>query len=113
MAKNYPEYRNHLLELSKQLAGKIPTSMSAYSQLHKNALTAGALPTKHKELIALGIAISGRCEGCIAFHTQAALKAGATPEEVHETIAVAILMGGGPSVIYGCEALEALGQFQG
>lgn len=50
--------------------------------------------------------------GCIAYHTHGALKAGATRQEVHEAVGVAILMGGGPAMIYGCEALAALDQFE-
>lgn len=71
----------------------------------------GVLDSKTKELIALGIAITVRCDGCIAFHVNEALKSGATSNEILETIGVAVLMGGGPSVVYGCEAMEALNQF--
>lgn len=59
----------------------------------------------------MGIAISVRCDGCIAFHVKDALSSGASSEEIMETIGVAIMMGGGPSVVYGCEAMEALSQF--
>jgi len=76
--------------------------------MHKAATEPGALDTKQKELIALGIAISIRCEGCIACHIQDALKAGATQEEIVETIGVAVLMGGGPSVVYGNIAYKAM-----
>lgn len=72
----------------------------------------GVLSAKVKELIALGIAITVRCDGCIAFHVHDALEAGASRKEVAETIGVAVLMGGGPSVVYGSEALEALEQFE-
>lgn len=54
-----------------------------------------------------------RCDGCIAFHVHDAVKAGASRKEIVETIGVAVLMGGGPSVMYGCEALAALDQFAG
>jgi alkylhydroperoxidase/carboxymuconolactone decarboxylase family protein YurZ len=60
----------------------------------------------------LGIGIAAECEGCIAYHMHDALKAGATRQEVLEVIGVAILMGGGPAMIYGCEALAALDQFE-
>ena len=53
----------------------------------------------------------GRCDGCIAFHVHDVLVAGASHEEVIEAIRVAILMGGGPSVVYGTQALEALKEF--
>jgi alkylhydroperoxidase/carboxymuconolactone decarboxylase family protein YurZ len=53
------------------------------------------------------------CDGCIAFHTHDALRAGATPQEVLEALGIAVLMGGGPAAVYGWQALEALEQFQG
>lgn len=62
-------------------------------------------------LIALAIGISVHCDGCIAYHVHDALAAGATRAEVMETIGVAVMMGGGPSVVYGCEAMEAVEQF--
>ena len=79
--------------------------------MHRSAVSDGALSGKIKELIALGIAITVRCNGCISFHVQASLAAGATKEEIRETIGVAILMGGGPSLMYGIEAYEAVDEF--
>jgi len=67
-----------------------------------------ALSAKHKALIALGISITIRCEGCIAVHMKSALSAGANPEEIMETIGVSVSMGGGPSVVYGDKAYKAM-----
>ncbi len=64
------------------------------------------------EQAAAWLAISVHCDGCIAFHVHDALKAGATAAEVEETIGVAILVGGGPSLMYGTEAFEVLEQLQ-
>ena len=86
--------------------------MKGFGSLHAASLKSGALETKTKELIALGIAITARCEGCIAYHVHDAMKAGANKEEIIETVSVAILMGGGPSVVYGIEAMQALNQYQ-
>ena len=80
--------------------------MSGFGELHKNAMSPGILTTMEKELIALGIAIAVRCDGCIAFHVHDALNAGADRREITETIAVAVLMGGGPALMYGAEALD-------
>jgi len=112
MAKNFPEQHKHMIQLMGELGKGIPTTMGCFSKLHEKASETGALDVKTKELIALGIAIAIRCEGCIAFHVHDALKAGATEKDILETIGVAILMGGGPAVMYGCETLEALQQFQ-
>lgn len=112
MSKYHPKYHEHLLEVIGELGKALPGPMSGFSQLHKSAVAGGVLDTKTKELISLGIAITARCDGCIAFHVHDALKAGAMHNEILETIGVAILMGGGPALMYGCEAYEALGQFE-
>ncbi|MCA9943783.1 MAG: carboxymuconolactone decarboxylase family protein [Anaerolineales bacterium] len=109
--KQYPEYYEHLKQLMGKLGGEIPGPMGGFSRLHQSAVADGVLSAKVKELIALGIAITVRCDGCIAFHVHDALEAGAGHQEIMETIGVAVLMGGGPSVVYGSEALEALEQF--
>lgn len=113
MIKDYSKNYDTLTKLMGDLGGKIPATMKAFSDLHNASIKEGALSTKTKELIALGIAITVRCDGCIAFHVKDALKAGASSEEMVETIGVAVMMGGGPAVVYGCEAMEALNQFAG
>lgn len=112
MQKSFPEYRQHLRGLVQQLAKELPGPVSAFGQLHDRSLVDGALSGKTKELIALGIGIAARCEGCIAYHVHDALAAGATRPEILETIGVALMMGGGPAAVYGCEALAALNQFE-
>ena len=110
--QNYPRARRHLNLLMRELAEELPGPFSGFAQLRQQAVAAGALSKKVKELIALGIAISARGDDCIAWHVHDALRAGATRQEVIDAIGVALLMGGGPAAIYGCEALEALEQFE-
>jgi AhpD family alkylhydroperoxidase len=109
---NHVQRYEKLKRLSAQLISEIPEVMAGFGELHSSAVAKGALDTKSKELIALGIAIAVHCDGCIAFHVHDALNAGATRQETLEAIGVAILMGGGPSMVYGCEALEALNEFE-
>ena len=111
MTKDYSKNYNDLTKLMGEMGTKIPKTMKAFSDLHNASIEAGALSTKTKELIALGIAITVRCDGCIAFHVKDAIKAGALSEEIMETIGVAVMMGGGPAVVYGCEAMAALKEF--
>jgi AhpD family alkylhydroperoxidase len=112
MEKQYPQYHQHLQSLMLKLGNELPGPISGFGQLHRHAMADGALSTKVKELIALGIGIAARCDGCIAYHVHDALKAGATRKEILETIGVAVLMGGGPAAMYGTEAFEALHQFE-
>lgn len=109
--KNYPDHYNQLLALMQEMGQEIPSTMSAFGRLHRAAVSEGDLNTQTKELISLGIAIAVRCDGCIAFHVHDALKSGASRGAIMETIGVAVMMGGGPAVMYGCEALEAMKQF--
>ena len=90
-----------------ELRKAMPEPARGFAQLAQAAIAPGALDSRTKELIALAIGITARCDGCLAFHAKAAKKYGATREEVVETIAVALYMGGGPSMIYGAEALSA------
>ncbi|KGF67179.1 carboxymuconolactone decarboxylase [Hoeflea sp. BAL378] len=90
-----------------ELRKALPEQSKAFGQLAQAAIAPGVLDSKTKELIALAIGIAARCDGCLAFHAKAARKHGATREEIVETIGVAVYMGGGPSMIYGAEALDA------
>lgn len=82
-----------------------------FMTVHKNAISDGKLSAKEKEMISLGIAIAIRCEGCILAHVHAAVEAGATLEEIAETVDVAILMQGGPGVVYGGKAIAMAKEF--
>jgi AhpD family alkylhydroperoxidase len=108
---NWPDVASDLVHALKPLRAGAPDVMTAFSGLARAALEPKALSTKTKELIALGISVATRCDGCIAFHAEAAVKQGATREEVMETMGMAIYMGAGPSVMYAAQALEAFDQF--
>jgi len=110
--KNYPEHLAEIQESMAELGREIPETMQAFMALHKAGAGAGELDSKFKELIALAIAVTVRCDGCIAFHVHDALEAGATRAEIVEVLGVAILMGGGPALIYALEALDAVEQFE-
>lgn len=78
-----------------------------FTALHKAAMAPGSMSVREKELVALGIGIANRCVDCIGFHIRAAARAGATRDDIAETISVAVMMGGGPAYMYGVKALEA------
>ena len=88
-----------------------PEAMTAFQGLMKSVSKDDALPAKTKELMALAIGIAMRCEGCIVFHVHNAIRHGATRNEVAETIAVTVEMGGGPATVYGGKALAAFDEF--
>ena len=111
MHKNWPDLAASLSAPLKELRGGAPDVMKGFSALARAALEARALDTKTKELIALGIAVATRCDACIAFHAEAAVRHGATRDEVMETMGMAIYMGAGPAVMYAAQAVEAYDQY--
>ena len=96
---------------ARALRGEIPAVMSAFAELSRAAMADGELSTATTELIALSIAITRECDGCIAAHARGASRRGATRAQVAEMIGVAIAMNGGPATVYGPRALEAFDQF--
>jgi AhpD family alkylhydroperoxidase len=107
----YPDRLRNFERNAENLASAQPTVMKAFWGVRKAAVASGALDTKTKELMALAISVATRCDDCIAHHTYDALEAGATREEIADTLGVAILMGGGTSVVYATHAIEAVDQF--
>jgi AhpD family alkylhydroperoxidase len=103
--------REELLKPTRELRHAIPAVYEGYKQLHDAALEPGTLDGKTKELIALAIAVSKQCDGCIAAHAHGAVQRGASPEEAAEAIGVAFLMNGGPATVYGARAFTAFGEF--
>lgn len=108
---NYSDQAKAVFDFLGTLSKENPKIAEGFGTMHHATGEDKALTAKQKELIALGIAISIRCEGCIACHVKAAIEAGATQEEIVETIGVSIVMGGGPSIVYGDKAYKAMKEF--
>ncbi len=94
--------RNQLRGLNKT----IPDTTRAFGALGKAVKEGGVLEFKTKEFIALGIAVTQKCEACIVLHVETLIKAGATRDEVGDVLSMTIQMGGGPAMMYAAKALE-------
>lgn len=100
---------NDLSEFMEKFEKKCPDVATSFYNLHDTIVTKeGKLSIKEKEFIAIGIAVSMRCEYCIYFHTARAMKSGATEEEILEAASVAIYMSGGPGFSYIKHVIDAL-----
>ena len=93
------------------LRASTPEVMKSFNELGRAATTAGVLDRKTKELIALAVAVAGRCDPCIGFHAQTLVKLGATRQEIDEMLGVTTYMGGGPSLMYAASAVAAFDEF--
>ena len=111
MTKDYADVTRDISAYIGELRKVVPEPMQAFSALAKGATQDGALDKKTKELIALAIGVAARCDGCIGFYAKALVDLGATREEIAEVMAMAVYMGGGPSLMYAADGLRAFDQF--
>ncbi|MCX7115564.1 MAG: carboxymuconolactone decarboxylase family protein [Gammaproteobacteria bacterium] len=110
----HKDYKTITKEISAQVAKlreALPDVMAGFSSLAAASSKEGVLTKHTKELIAMALAVAARCDGCIGFHAQTLVKLGVSKEELMETLAMAIYMGGGPSLMYAAEALAAFEEF--
>lgn len=96
----------------QKLRQEMPGLFDAFRKVSEQVFQDGALSRKHKELIALGIAVKDRCQLCITLHVKQALEAGATPAEILEAASVAVQMGGAPAFGAVAAVLQALEEMQ-
>lgn len=101
------ELKQPVLALRKH----IPEVFRGYGALNRAAFAEGELDAKTKELIALAVAVTKQCDGCVASHARAAARHGATEAEVAEALGVAIVMNGGPGTVHAPRAFEAFQEF--
>ncbi|MDP3560096.1 MAG: carboxymuconolactone decarboxylase family protein [Legionellaceae bacterium] len=111
MSKEYKEITKDISESVAKLRKEMPDLMNGFGALKKAATQAGALDVKTKELIALALGVAARCDGCIGFHAQALVQLKTSRAELLETLGMAIYMGGGPSLMYAADALQAFEEF--
>ena len=110
MMQDWNTYRDSLLEKVGDFAAQSPDVMRGVMAIDGAAAKTGHLTPKIHELIALAVAITTRCDGCISVHTKKAVEAGATLEEISEALGVAIALNTGAALTYSARVMEAYQQ---
>jgi AhpD family alkylhydroperoxidase len=106
--QTYAALRKRITTANAGLKTAQPDTLKGFNLMHVQAMSDGALDHKTKELIAVALSVGSRCDPCIAFHVHAALRHGATRDEIMEVLAVSVMMGGGPSLMYAAHVIEAM-----
>ncbi|HWA12924.1 MAG TPA: carboxymuconolactone decarboxylase family protein [Burkholderiales bacterium] len=109
--KSYRQITKDINEGIGRLRKGAPDALEGFNALARGALKAGELSETNKELIALAIGVAGHCDGCIGFHARALVRLGCSRQQVMEALAVAVYMGGGPSLMYAADAIHAYEEF--
>jgi AhpD family alkylhydroperoxidase len=107
MKKKLQQIGELLGELKKDKAEEIQAFLNFLQRAEKDS----AISAKNKELINIALAVAAQCQWCIAFHTKNALKLGATKNEILDAGFQAVLMHGGPALMYMIPLLEAIKEF--
>lgn len=105
-------YRQQLIAGVGELGKLSPDTVRGYAALGGAGAKTNRLDAKTRELIAVAVAISLRCDGCITVHVEAARKLGATQEEIAEALGVAISVNAGAALVYSTRALDAFAAAQ-
>jgi len=104
------KWTEELKSLIKRVSGFNKANAPVASAFHKLELASRegkVLADKTHELFSLAVAVTTRCDGCIAAHAGAAKKAGVTKEEIAAALGTAIALNAGAAYVYSSRALEA------
>ena len=107
MMLDWNAYQKELLTTIGQIGALSPDTLRGYRALGEAGAKTGHLDAKTRELISLAVAVSLRCDGCITTHTSAAIKAGASKEEIAEALGVAIAVNAGAALVYSVRVMDA------
>ena len=108
MMLDWNGYHAQILKTLAELGRLSPDTLRGYRTLGDAGAKTAHLEAKTRELIALAVAVTARCDGCIVVHATAALEHGATREEIVEALGVAIAVNAGAALIYSTRVLDAV-----
>jgi AhpD family alkylhydroperoxidase len=104
-------YRTQLAVGVKEIGKFSPETVNGYVALSSAGQKRDLLGEKTRELIALAVAVTLRCDGCIAVHTAAAVRHGATGDEIAESLGVAVSVNAGAALVYSTRVMDAAKEY--
>ncbi len=105
---NWLDYRKKLFGRIGEFAAVAPDTVKGYQTLSKAGEKTGHLDAKTRELIALAVSVTTRCDGCITVHSAEAVRLGATKAEIAEALGVAVALNAGAAMVYSARVLDAV-----
>ena len=111
MMLDWNEYRRQLAVGVKEVGQLSPDTIRGYVELSSAGQKQNLLGAKVRELIALAVAVTSRCDGCITVHAEAAIRHGATREEIAEALGVAIAVNAGAALVYSTRVMDAVKEY--
>jgi AhpD family alkylhydroperoxidase len=100
-------YRKQLAATIADIAKAAPDLVRGYRMLASSRAKSGALDPKTRELVALAVSVTLRCDGCITTHVDLARKQGATADEITDALGIAVMVNAGATLVYSARTLDA------
>lgn len=110
MMLDWNDYRRQLKSTMGDLGKLSPGTMEGYRAIATAHKDSGHLDAKTRELMSIAVGVALRCDGCITVHSDAAIRHGATKDEIAEACNVAISISAGAALVYSARALDAVAQ---
>jgi AhpD family alkylhydroperoxidase len=107
MMMDWAAYTGQINAAVQEMRAANPDLIKAYAGLSHANQNAKHLDVKTRELIALAVAVSLRCDGCINAHTDQAIRAGASKDEIVDALGVAIMVNAGAALVYSARTIDA------
>lgn len=105
------QYRKDLMGRIGEIGALSPDTLAGYQTLSGAGKKTAHLDAKTRELIALAVSVTTRCDGCITVHTAEALKHGASREEIAEALGVAVALNAGSAMVYSARVMDAVSAY--
>jgi len=105
------EFREYRARMNEKILSSGNLDIQRFFALDDRVYKEGALPVKTKELLGLVASLVLRCNECIFYHIDRCVEEGVSPEELHEALSIALVVGGSitiPHIRYAFEVLDEL-----
>jgi AhpD family alkylhydroperoxidase len=111
MMLEWDHYRQQLLDTIREIGRLSPSIVRGYRELSDAGARTAHLDAKTRELVAVAVGVTRQCDGCITTHVHAALRHGASAEEIAEALGVAISVNAGAALVYSARAMDAVAAY--
>jgi AhpD family alkylhydroperoxidase len=111
MIRDWKAYKGQIAGAVKEIGTSNPELVKAYAAFHHANSASKHLDGKTRELIALAVAATLRCDGCINVHSEAAVRHGASKDEIVDALGVAVMVNAGATMVYSAHTIDALNTY--
>lgn len=113
MMLGWKQYGGEVGKRIGEFAQAAPEAVKGFMALNHGSEKTTHLDGKTRELIALAVAVTTRCDGCIAAHVGGAIKEGASKEEIAEALGVSMALNAGAAAVFSARVMDCYDEMTG